>query len=182
MGFALAEAARDRGAEVTLITANTALEEPAGITIVKVGTTAEMKAAVTTAVKKADVLLMAAAPADYQAETIAKNKIKKESKDSLTIKLVKTPDILAGLTGRFIRVGFAAESENLLANAKKKLETKKLELIVANDITKADSGFDVDTNRVVLIDKTGKMEELPLMSKREVAEKILDRVVGLVKE
>jgi phosphopantothenoylcysteine decarboxylase/phosphopantothenate--cysteine ligase len=126
------------------------------------------------------VLLMAAAPADYTPEVVEKNKIKKESKDSLTLKLVKTPDILGGLKGNFIRVGFAAESENLLANAKRKLESKNLDLMVANDITKADSGFDVDTNRVVLIDRTGKAEELPLMSKREVAEKILDRVKGMV--
>jgi phosphopantothenoylcysteine decarboxylase / phosphopantothenate---cysteine ligase len=181
MGYALTEAARDRGATVTLIAANTALEEPGGVTMVKVGTTAEMKAAVTTAMKKADVLLMAAAPADYKAETIAKNKIKKESANNLTIRLVKTPDILGELKGKFIRVGFAAESENLLANAKKKLENKKLDLIVANDITKTDSGFDVDTNRVVLMEKNGKTEELPLMSKREVAEKILDRVKGMMK-
>jgi phosphopantothenoylcysteine decarboxylase / phosphopantothenate---cysteine ligase len=181
MGYALAEAARDRGANVTLISANVSLDAPAGVKVVKVGTTAELKKAVDAAVKKADALLMAAAPADYQAETVAKNKIKKESKDSLTIKLVKTPDILGGLKGSFIKVGFAAESENLLANAKKKLETKNLDLVVANDITKADSGFDVDTNRVILIDKTGKAEELPLMSKREVAEKILDRVKGMVK-
>jgi phosphopantothenoylcysteine decarboxylase / phosphopantothenate---cysteine ligase len=181
MGYALAEAARDRGAEVTLISANVSLESPAGVKIIKVVTTEEMKAAVTAAVKKADVLLMAAAPADYTPEVVAKNKIKKESKDSLTLKLVKTPDILGGLKGKFIRVGFAAESENLLANAKKKLESKKLDLMVANDITKADSGFDVDTNRVVLMDKTGKAEELPLMSKREVAEKILDSVKELVK-
>jgi phosphopantothenoylcysteine decarboxylase/phosphopantothenate--cysteine ligase len=180
MGYALAEAARDRGAEVTLISANVSLAEPAGVTMVKVGTTAEMKEAVEKAVKKADVLLMAAAPADYQPKIIAKNKIKKESKTSMTLRLVRTPDILGGLKGKFVRVGFAAESENLLANAKKKLESKKLDLMVANDITKADSGFDVDTNRVVLMDKAGKTEELPLMSKREVAEKILDRVKGLL--
>ncbi len=180
MGYALAEAARDRGANVTLVSANVSLEEPAGVTMVKVTRTAEMKKAVEVAVKKADALLMAAAPADYQAETVAKNKIKKEAKDALTIKLVKTPDILGELKGNFIRVGFAAESENLLANARKKLANKNLDLMVANDITKADSGFDVDTNRVVLIDKAGKTEELPLMSKREVAEKILDRVKSLL--
>jgi phosphopantothenoylcysteine decarboxylase/phosphopantothenate--cysteine ligase len=180
MGYALAEAARDRGANVTLISANTALEEPGGLTVVKVVTTAEMKAAVTAAVKKTDVLVMAAAPADYQPETAAKNKIKKETSSGLTIKLVKTPDILSGLKGKFIRVGFAAESENLLANAKKKLESKHLDLIVANDITKADSGFDVDTNRIVIIGKTGKAEKLPLMSKREAAEKILDKVKGIL--
>jgi len=94
---------------------------------------------------------------------------------------VRTPDILAEVKGDFIRVGFAAESNNIIANAKKKLVSKKLDLIVANDITAADSGFGVDTNKVIIIDKKGKAEKLPLMSKREVADKILDRVVGLVK-
>ena len=180
MGYALAEAARDRGALVTLITAPASLDEPAGMEVIKVKTAAEMKKAVTRAVKKADALLMAAAVADYQPEIIAKSKIKKESAQNLTLKLVKTPDILSEVKGDFIRVGFAAESENLVANAKKKLETKHLDLIVANDITRADSGFDADTNRVTIIDKKGKPEELPLMSKREVAEKILDRVKGMM--
>jgi phosphopantothenoylcysteine decarboxylase/phosphopantothenate--cysteine ligase len=181
MGYALAEAARDRGAQVTLISANVSLEEPAGVEIIRVQTALEMKKAVGTAVKKADALLMAAAVADYQPEAIAKNKIKKEARQNLTLKLVKTPDILSEVKGDFIRVGFAAESENLVANAKKKLAEKKLDLIIANDITKADSGFDADTNRIVIIDKKGKAEELPLMTKREAAEKILDRVKGLVK-
>ena len=177
MGYALAEAARDRGAKVILVSANVTLEEPAGVEIIKVKTAAEMKKAVNGAVKKADALIMAAAVADYQAEIIAKAKIKKESAGNLTLKLVKTPDILGEVEGDFIKVGFAAESENLVENARKKLKAKHLDMIVANDITKADSGFDADTNQVILIDKTGKAEELPLMSKREVAEKILDRVV-----
>ena len=181
MGYALAEAARDRGAKVTLVAANVTLEEPAGVEIIKVKTAAEMKKAVGGAVKKADVLLMAAAVADYQPETIAKDKIKKESRQNLTLKLVKTPDILSEVRGNFIRVGFAAESENLVANARKKLAEKKLDLIIANDITKADSGFDADTNRIVIIDKKGKAEELPLMSKREAADKILDRVKRILK-
>jgi phosphopantothenoylcysteine decarboxylase / phosphopantothenate---cysteine ligase len=176
MGYAIAEAARDRGADVTLITAPAALNPPGGVTTVKVKTAAEMKKAVTNAVQKADVLIMAAAVADYQPENAAKNKIKKESKDALTLKLVKTPDILSEVMGDFIRVGFAAESENLLVNARKKLVNKKLDLMVANDISQADAGFDVDTNRITLIDKKGKATELPLMSKREAAEKILDRV------
>ena len=180
MGYALAEAARDRGAKVTLIAANVTLEEPAGVEIIKVKTAAEMKKAVAGSVKKADVLLMAAAVADYKPEVIAKDKIKKEAKQNLTLKLVKTPDILSEVKGKFIRVGFAAESENIVANAKKKLAEKKLDMIIANDITKADSGFDVDTNRVVIIDKKGKAEELPLMSKREAAERILDRVFNLL--
>jgi phosphopantothenoylcysteine decarboxylase/phosphopantothenate--cysteine ligase len=180
MGYALAEAARDRGAKVTLVAANVSLEEPANVEIIKAPTAADMKKAVSEAVKKADALLMAAAVADYQPEEIAKSKIKKELKQNLTIKLVKTPDILSEVKGKFIRVGFAAESENLITNAKKKLAEKKLDLIIANDITKADSGFDAETNRVVIIDKKGKAEELPLMSKREVADKVLDRVKGLL--
>jgi phosphopantothenoylcysteine decarboxylase/phosphopantothenate--cysteine ligase len=181
MGYALAEAARDRGAKVTLIVANVSLEEPANVAVIKAPTALEMKKAVGGVVKKADVLIMAAAVADYQPEAIAKTKIKKNSRQNLTLKLVKTPDILIEVKGNFIRVGFAAESENLVANAKKKLTEKKLDLIIANDITKADSGFDADNNRVVIIDKKGKTEELPLMSKREVAERILDRVRGLIK-
>ncbi len=180
MGFALAEAARDRGAEVTLITAPASLPPPAGIEVIKVRTAGEMKEAVSQAAVKAHALLMAAAVADYAPRTIAKSKIKKESAGILAIELVKTPDILAEVKGSFIKVGFAAESEDLTANAKKKLQQKNLDLIVANDITQADSGFDVDTNRVTIIDKSGKVEELPLMSKREVADKILDRVAGMI--
>jgi phosphopantothenoylcysteine decarboxylase/phosphopantothenate--cysteine ligase len=178
MGYALAEAARDRGAKVTLITASP-LPQPEGITVVLVETTAQMKRAVTKAVVKADALLMAAAVADYQPKTTAKAKIKKDS-PNLTLELVRTPDILGEVKGNFIKVGFAAESDDLVANARKKLEGKKLDLIVANDITDRKSGFGVDTNKVTLIDKKGKVEKLPLMSKREVADKILDRVVGLM--
>jgi phosphopantothenoylcysteine decarboxylase/phosphopantothenate--cysteine ligase len=180
MGYALAEAAYERGAEVTLISANVSLPKPDGVKIIKVQTAAEMKKAVTEAVKKADALVMAAAVADYRPETTTKSKIKKESKRDLTLKLVKTPDILSEVKGNFIKVGFAAESENLIANAKKKLTTKGLDMVVANDITEPDAGFDVDTNRVVIIDKKGKTEELPLMSKREVADRVLDRVKGMV--
>jgi phosphopantothenoylcysteine decarboxylase/phosphopantothenate--cysteine ligase len=180
MGYALAEAARDRGAQVTLITAPAALPEPAGIEVIRVSTAAEMKAAVAKAVKTAQALLMAAAVADYRPKSPAKGKMKKEAAENLTIELVRTPDILGEVKGDFIRVGFAAESEDVLANARKKLAAKKLDLIVANDITAPDSGFDVDTNKVTIIDKSGKVEELPLMSKREVAERILDRVKGLM--
>jgi phosphopantothenoylcysteine decarboxylase/phosphopantothenate--cysteine ligase len=180
MGCALAEAARDRGAEVTLIMANVTLPEPGRVKAVKVKTAAEMKKAVTAAVKKAGVLIMAAAVADYRPEVGAEAKIKKESASDLTLKLVKTPDILTEVKGDFIKVGFAAESEDLIANAKKKLRTKRLDLIVANDITAPDSGFNVDTNRVMIIDKKGKAEELPLMTKREVAERVLDRVGKLM--
>ena len=180
MGYAIAEAARDRGAEVKLITAPTSLPQPAGVEVIPVKTTLEMQKAVTKAVAKADALIMAAAVTDYQPKTTAKEKIKKDMPE-LKLELVRTPDILAEVKGDFIRVGFAAESNDIVANAKKKLEKKKLDMIVANDITAADSGFGVDTNKVILIDKKGKVEKLPLMSKREVADRILDGVVGLVK-
>ena len=179
MGYAIAEAARDRGAKVTLITAPVSLPEPVGVEVIRVRTTAEMKAAVAKATSQADALIMAAAVTDYQPKTVAKAKIKKET-PSLTLELIRTPDILTEVKGDFLKVGFAAESEDIVANAKKKLEKKQLDLIVANDITDASSGFGVDTNKVTLIDKKGKVEKLPLMSKREVADRILDRVVGLL--
>ena len=179
MGFAIAEAARDRGAEVTLITAPVSLADPAGISVVKVRRAAEMKTAVAKAVKKADALVMAAAVADYMPDETAKNKIKKQPGD-MTLKLVRTPDILAEVKGKFVRVGFAAESENLIKRAKAKLAEKRLDLIVANDITEAGSGFDTDTNKVTLIDKGDKTEKLPLLSKRQAADRLLDRIVTLL--
>jgi phosphopantothenoylcysteine decarboxylase/phosphopantothenate--cysteine ligase len=180
MGYAVAEAARDRGAVVTLITAPTALPEPAGVEVTHVINAVEMKEAVTRAVAKADVLIMAAAVSDYQPESAARGKIRKETVgEELTLKLVKTPDILAEVNGNFVKVGFAAESEDLIVNASQKLQKKRCDLFVANDITATDSGFAVDTNRVTLIDKEGTIEELPLMSKREVAERVLDKVIKI---
>ena len=178
MGYALAEAARDRGARVMLISAPTALPEPAGMEIVRVKTVDEMREAVIKATVKADVLIMAAAVSDFKVANPVDFKIKKTGK-KLVLELVENPDFLLELPDDFVKVGFAAESEDLISNARKKLEQKRLDLIVANDITAADSGFDVDTNRVMIIDKDGKVEELPLMSKREVAEVILDRVTGI---
>ncbi|MFC1903938.1 bifunctional phosphopantothenoylcysteine decarboxylase/phosphopantothenate--cysteine ligase CoaBC [Chloroflexota bacterium] len=178
MGYAIAEAARDRGATVSLITAPTSLPEPAGIKIISVQTASQMRGAVAKAVTKADALIMAAAVADYQPKDTARAKIKKEA-PSLTLELVRTPDILTEVKGQFLKVGFAAESENMVANAKQKLEKKGLDLIVANDITSAKSGFSVDTNKVTIIDRKGKVENLPLLTKREVADKILDKVLKL---
>ncbi len=178
MGYALAETARDHGAEVTLISAPVSLPEPSGMKIIKVRTAVQMRDAVVEAVKSADALIMAAAVADYQPKQAAAGKIKKEQKQTLALELVRTPDILSEVKGSLVKVGFAAESADLVANARRKLAAKDLDLIVANDITAADSGFDVDTNRVTLIDRSGQTEALPLMSKREVAE----RVVGRVKE
>jgi len=180
MGYAIAEAARDRGAEVKLVTAPTSLPEPAGIEVVSVKTAVEMKEAVDKAVTQADALIMAAAVADYQPKNVAKAKIKKKS-PSLTLELIRTPDILTEVKGNFLKVGFAAESEDMVANAKQKLEKKQLDLIVANDITDKDSAFGSDTNKVTLISRDGKIDSLPLLTKREVADKILDKVVGLLK-
>ncbi|MBN1191122.1 MAG: bifunctional phosphopantothenoylcysteine decarboxylase/phosphopantothenate--cysteine ligase CoaBC [Dehalococcoidales bacterium] len=179
MGYALAEAARDRGANVTLVTAPTALAQPAGIAVAPVETAAQMKEAVDKAVAQADVLIMAAAVADYQVAAVAADKIKKE-KGRLTLDLVNTPDILAEVTGNFIRVGFAAESRDLIANASRKLDKKNLDLIVANEIAGENSVFGADTNKVTLIGKETKPEDLPLLSKREAADRILDRIVSIL--
>ncbi len=179
MGYAVAEAARDRGATVSLVTASTFLPEPVGVEVTHVETAIQMRGVVAQAVAQADALIMAAAVADYQPKDVAKAKIKKET-PSLTLELVRTPDILTEVKGDFLKVGFAAESEDVVANAKQKLKKKQLDIIVANDITDASSGFDVDTNKVTLLDRDGKVDSLPLMTKREVADRILDRVVGLL--
>ena len=180
MGYALAEAARDRGAKVTLITAPTALIPIAGVETVQVQTANEMKVAVVKATAKADALIMAAAVADYMPKSTAGQKIKKRT-DGLTLELVKTPDILSEVKGKFLKIGFAAETENLIANAKKKLTGKALDMIVANDVSAKGGVFGADTNKVTIINKGGKQEDLPLMSKREVADKILDNVVKMLK-
>lgn len=181
MGYALAEAARDRGAKVTLIAGPTLLTRPVGVEVIDVCTAEEMFQAVKNAVPRADALIMAAAVADYRPKSTAKEKIKKKGA-GLTLELELTPDILKEVRGDFIRIGFAAESENLVENATQKLQQKKLDLIVANDITAKDSGFGADSNRVTIIDKDGKAKKLPLLSKREVAEKVLDKVVELLAE
>ena len=179
MGHALAEVARDRGADVTLITAPTSLAEPGGIDIIRVGTAEEMRQAVQNAVPEADVLIMSAAVADYRPKRAAKDKIKK-SGAALTLELERTPDILGSVKGNFIKVGFAAESSDLVNNAQKKRKQKRLDFIVANDITATDSGFGTDTNRVIIIDRKGKIDRLPLLAKRQVAERILDKVGTLL--
>jgi phosphopantothenoylcysteine decarboxylase/phosphopantothenate--cysteine ligase len=176
MGYALAEAARDRGAEVKLISTIN-LPEPSGVEVIYVETAAQMKDAVVKSVSGADVLVMAAAVADYCPREVAKSKIKKSSA-TLNVDLVRTPDILSEVDGNFIRVGFAAESENTVANARKKLADKSLDLVVANDVTQQGSGFGTDTNKVTLISRDGDIQELPLMSKREVADRIWDWVVN----
>ena len=179
MGFAIAEAARDRGAKVCLVSAPTALPDPFGVRLVKVKTALQMQSALVNECSDADALVMAAAVADWRPSSISSQKVKKSSSDTWDIELVKNPDIVAGIASEsLVKFGFAAESENLLANAKSKLLSKGLHLIAANDITAEDSGFGADTNKVVLLDREGGQESLPLMSKYDVGCAILDRVVG----
>jgi phosphopantothenoylcysteine decarboxylase/phosphopantothenate--cysteine ligase len=178
MGYALAEAARDRGASVVLVAAPTSLPDPALVQVVRVNTAQEMCDAVLSQVKGADALIMAAAVADYRPAAEAPQKIKKSAAE-MSIPLVKTTDILESAQGDFIKVGFSAESQDLIKNAGVKVQAKGLDLIVANDITEPDSGFGVDTNRVSLIDRELHLEQLPLLSKYEVGNRILDRVRSL---
>ena len=179
MGYAVAEAARDRGARVTLVSAPTSLADPVAVKTVKVATAHEMRDAVLEYVAGADALVMAAAVADYRPLSTAAQKVKKVA-DTWSVELVRNPDILEESKGGFVKVGFAAESEDLLENARDKLLGKSLDLIVVNDITAEGSGFGTDTNKVLLIDKGGSVEDVPLMSKYDVAHRVLDRVRDLL--
>lgn len=184
MGYAIAEAARDRGAAVTLISAPSSLAAPYGVRLVKVQRAVEMLAAVDEEIPTADVLIMAGAVADFQPSGMAEHKIKKrEGGPGLVLELERVPDAWprwAELGPDCIRVGFAAESRDLLAYAQDKLARSRMDLIAANDITAPDAGFAVDTNRVTILDRQGGVQELPLMSKYEVAHRLLDRVVELL--
>jgi phosphopantothenoylcysteine decarboxylase/phosphopantothenate--cysteine ligase len=183
MGFAVAEAARDRGADVTLVSATDALPAPYGVDLYLVGSLAEMRATVLEATREADVLVMAAAVADFKPAEAARDKIKKEESGGLTLELVQNPDFMQETPDTLVKVAFAAETEDLIENAKRKpLRHGRLDLIVANDVTQPDAGFGTDTNRVTIIDAQGGIEELPLLSKYEVGQRILDRVVPLLRE
>ena len=178
MGFALAEAARDRGADVHLIAASTTAPRPNGVTIVDAPTAADLLGAVRSAVAESDVLIMAAAVADYAPVSPADTKIKK-GEERIPIDLERTADVLTTVEGPAIRVGFAAETDDLIENARAKLESKRLDLIVANVVGGTSSPFGSDENEATLIDASGE-ETLPRMAKRELADRILDRVVGLL--
>lgn len=182
MGFAIAEAARDRGAEAVLVTGPSALADPFAVRVRRVNTAAQMRDAVLAESADAQVLAMAAAVADYQPAEAVGEKIKREKTDGVTLSLVRTPDILSEVGSRagLVKVGFAAESHDLLANARHKLEAKALDLIVANDITATDAGFSADTNRVTILDRAGGVEEIALSSKYDCAWRILDRVKSLL--
>ncbi|MGH9396430.1 MAG: bifunctional phosphopantothenoylcysteine decarboxylase/phosphopantothenate--cysteine ligase CoaBC [Terriglobia bacterium] len=184
MGYALAEAARRRGARVLLISGPTPLEPPAGVTIEHARTADQMAEAVLKRLDEASIVVMAAAVADYQAESVATGKIKK-SNGSLTIRLKPTRDILAEIGTRRrpgqLVVGFAAETDNVLENAAGKLTSKGLDLIVANDVTRDGAGFDVDTNIVTLLFPGGRTKPLEKASKVDIAHRVLDEVVELRK-
>ncbi len=181
MGFALARAARRRGAEVILISGPTTLPNPRQVKYIRVRSAAQMREAVLSNLENASILLMAAAVSDYRPKQTAPAKIKK-SELKTVLELERNLDILSEAgkrKGKRILVGFAAETENLLQNAQGKLKEKNLDLIVANDISLPGAGFEVDTNIVKMIDCSGKVEELPLMTKEELADRILDRVAQL---
>jgi len=184
MGYAVAEAAVTRGATVILVSGPTGLPAPAGVDVIQVETAQEMYGAVMAKLPLAHVIIKAAAVADYRPAAPAAHKLKK--RDGVPeFKLEPTPDILSEVGKRKqgrILVGFAAETEDLVANARRKLQQKGLDLMVANDVSQPEAGFDVETNLVKILDAEGKVEELPLLSKREVADRIMNRVAALLAE
>ena len=188
MGYALARVARDRGAQVTLVSAATGLPIPYGVELRQVETAAEMCEVVIREAAQSDILLMAAAVGDYRPVQVRASKMKKTPSD-LVLTLTRTPDVLEGvavqrkkLAKPELVVGFAAETDDLIANARLKLAAKGLDLVVANDVSADDSGFAVDTNRVVLVAPAGTVDEWPLMDKREVAELLLGRITRMWEE
>jgi phosphopantothenoylcysteine decarboxylase / phosphopantothenate---cysteine ligase len=179
MGYRLAEAAWERGAEVLLVTGPVVLPAPVGVEIEQVETTADMEACIRASLPAADVLIMAAAPADYRPASPAATKRPREA-GKLTVEMIPTDDILSGTLklrkqGSLI-VGFALETEDAVVRGKAKLDRKHLDLIVVNDALEPGAGFEVETNRVIILDKAGHQEVVPLASKREVADRILDAV------
>ena len=177
MGYALAEAARARGANVVLVTGPTELTPPPGLATTHVETTEEMQHALESLVPNADALIMSAAPADYRPKSAADKK-RPRSAGPLTVELEATPDILTSLKRRkgMVVVGFALETGNGLANARSKLQNKALDFVILNDATEPGAGFEVTTNRVTILGRNGTQVDLPLLPKRDVAERILDVV------
>jgi phosphopantothenoylcysteine decarboxylase / phosphopantothenate---cysteine ligase len=181
MGFALAEAARDRGAEVVLVAGPTSVPVPPRVEHVAVRSAHEMLETVRARLPEAAILAMAAAVSDYRPTAKVRGKVKKTT-GGLTLGMVRTDDILKSLgpqKGGRLFIGFAAETDDVVAYARRKLHDKRLDLIVANDVSRLDAGFGVETNAGVLIDRNGGEEELPLMTKREMADRIWDRVLAL---
>ncbi len=184
MGYALAEAAQARGATVTLISGPTKLQPPKAVEFVAVRSTREMYDAVTGKMNDSTVFIGCAAVADYRPATRAEQKLKKNGRQGITLELEATEDIIAAVGAALnennrIVIGFAAESEALLRNAAQKLSSKNLDFIVANDITRNDAGFDVETNIATILRRDGTQLELPLQSKRVLADAVLDEIVKM---
>ena len=181
MGFAIAEAARDRGAEVTLVKGNTTAPVPGGVRIIEIESARDLLDVMKKEAPKQDIVIQAAAVADYRPAACSKTKIKKKDGEPMVIRLTENPDIAKTIGAKKkasqVFVGFAAETDHVAAHAQEKLIKKNLDMIVANDVTKPGAGFNTDTNIVTLITKEGS-EALPIMSKREVADAILDRIIG----
>lgn len=180
MGYAMARAARMRGGEVTLVSGPTSLNPPGGVSFERVKTAEEMRRAVMENCENCDVVIKAAAVLDYKPKERAAHKIKKKGGEH-TLELIENPDILAELGhrksgGRPLLVGFAAETQEILANATEKLKRKNLDMIVANDVSRDDAGFEVETNAVKVICQDGRVEEWALMPKEELADRLLDRI------
>ena len=185
MGYAIAEAARDLGANVTLISGPSALTPLAGVNFFKVESARDMRRLVLENFPESQIVIKAAAVADYRVKNVADHKIKKNDEE-LTLVLEKNPDILKELGQKKqkgqVLVGFAAETQNLIQYAQSKLEKKNLDMIVANDVSKPQAGFNVDTNLIKLLKRDGSIEELPLMSKKDLAYIILNHVMKIYRQ
>ena len=184
MGYSLAKEAKNRGADVILISGPTNLEPPDGVEIIKINTTEEMFEAVGKYFEDCDVLIKSAAPSDYKPLSVSPNKIKKgNNKEELEIKLIRNPDI-AQYYGKYknkqIMVGFAAETDNLLQYANEKLKSKNFDFIVANDVTEPGAGFKYDTNIATFIDNKGNIDKYPLMEKSLLSTLILDKIYDII--
>jgi phosphopantothenoylcysteine decarboxylase / phosphopantothenate---cysteine ligase len=183
MGFAVAEAAAARGAQVIVVAGQTTVEPPSNVKVIRAISATEMHKAVMAELPNATVFVGAAAVADYAPANAADAKIKKDGRDSLTLELKKTPDILSDVSRRrtdgLLVVGFAAETNDVVTYAKIKMGKKRLDMVVANDVTKEGAGFDTDTNVATIITRTGEEIDLPKMPKRELADRVLDEVVRL---
>jgi phosphopantothenoylcysteine decarboxylase / phosphopantothenate---cysteine ligase len=180
MGYAIATAAAERGAQVTLVSGPVVLQAPNGVKLISVESASQMREAVLANFSETDIVIKAAAVADYRPEAAAEQKIKKTS-DPMTLVLIKNPDILAELgalkTTQFL-VGFAAETQDLIAHATEKLHKKNLDMLIANDVTLHGAGFDADTNIIKILSRDGTIEEFPQLSKKELGNVILDKIIA----
>ena len=183
MGYAVAEAAAARGADVTVVAGQTTIDTAANAKVFRVVSAQEMHDAVMRELPNATIFIGAAAVADYRPSNTANAKIKKDGRESMTLELTKTPDILGDVAKNrnedLLVIGFAAETNDLLEYARSKMEKKGLDMVVANDITKEGAGFNTDTNIATVLKKDGSVKELPLMTKREMADRVLDEIIKL---